>query len=217
MQNNLETMEETKKVPVSVYAESTPNPGTMKFVTNLTLVNAGRTVEYNSVEETENAPLAARLFSFPFVTGVFFAGNFISIKKNDLVEWQEVFGELRDYITNYITTGHDIFTIEPEGEKIIESSGEEKKPEITATIDHVPPSNDVEERIIGILEEYVRPAVENDGGAIHFNKYEEGKLTVVLKGACSGCPSSTVTLKNGIQGLFDSMMPEVKEIVALED
>ena len=203
-----------KQVPISIYAESTPNPATMKFVASSVLVPNGTSAEYTSAQEATDSPLAARLFSFPFVTGVFLSSNFITLTKNDLVEWQEVFGELRDYITNYIVTGHPIFSDDFKGQQPAEPT--EKASENTPPKSAILPANEMEERIVNLLEEYVRPAVESDGGAIEFNKYEEGKLTVVLKGACSGCPSSTQTLKNGIQGLFDQMMPEVKEVVALE-
>lgn len=207
---------EKKQVPVSIYAEMTPNPSTMKFVADILLIENGKTVEYTKIEDTENAPLAARLFSFPFVTEVFISSNFITISKNNSIDWQDVFGEIREYISNYLLTGHPIFTEEAGFSETDSSTNETSKIE-GAIITHVQPTSEIELRIVEILEEYVRPAVENDGGAIHFSKYEPGKLTVVLKGACSGCPSSSQTLKNGIQGLFDQMMPEVKEIVALEE
>lgn len=209
-------MAEKKKLPVHVYAESTPNPHTMKFVTNIMFVPNGGIVEINSVEEADKAPLAARLFTFPFVTGVFFTSNFVTIAKNDLVEWSDVFGELRDYLSNYLTTGHPIFDEEPTL-KVEQEEKKEAAPSAMSLTSHHEPQNDLEKRIVELLEEYVRPAVESDGGAIHFRKFEEGTLSVVLKGSCSGCPSSTVTLKNGIQGLFNQMMPEVKEVVAIEE
>jgi Fe-S cluster biogenesis protein NfuA len=185
----------------------------MKFVASMVLLHNGERVEYNSAEESNSSPLAQRLFSFPFVTGVFISSNFVTVTKNDLVEWQEVFGELREYIANYLITGHPIFEEGFEGESSpITSSSDNNASEYLAK----EPKTEIEKRIVELLEEYVRPAVESDGGAIEFNKYEEGKLTVVLKGSCSGCPSSTMTLKNGIQGLFNQMMPEVKEVVALE-
>ena len=207
-------MVEEKNIPVSVYAESTPNPKTMKFVANIGLISNGATVEYTSIEETTKAPFAARLFSFPFVTGVFISGNFVTISKNDSIEWQEVFAELREYITNYLATGHPIFD-EVIEEKNTDISAEPSE-ETIEHLEHVEPTNDLEKKIVELLEEYVRPGVESDGGAIHFRKFEGGVLSVVLKGACSGCPSSTVTLKNGIQTLFTQMLPEVKEVVAIE-
>lgn len=201
---------ETKQVPINIYSESTPNPATMKFVANTLFVKGPGTVEFTSPDQTEKAPLAARLFSFPFITGIFFSGNFITLTKNDSVEWIEVTNELRDYITNYLTAGYPVFEEDPE----------QKEAVITKTQDaHLPPpvpETEQEKQIVTILEEYIRPAVESDGGAIDFRSYEDGKLTVTLKGACSGCPSSMVTLKNGIETLFQRMMPEVKEVVAEE-
>ncbi|UTW64238.1 NifU family protein [bacterium SCSIO 12741] len=211
-------MEEVKKrKPVSIYAESTPNPGAMKFVSTRTFLHDGVSVEYNSPEEAGDSPLAQRLFTFPFVTGVFITANFITVIKNDLVEWQEVFGEVREYIQNYLATDHPVFSktpVEAEAQPEANAKEEEQKVDKNAP---VIPQNEMEEKIMEILEDYVRPAVASDGGAIEFNSYSEGKLTLTLKGACSGCPSSTVTLKNGIQNLFNQMLPEVKDVVALED
>ncbi len=211
---------ETKQAPVTFYAEMTPNPSTMKFVANIALIDYGKTVEYATVEETEDSPLATRLFSFPFVTKVFISNNFITLTKNDSIEWQDVFSEIREYVTNYMVSGHPVFKDSAKLSESVEEKVENEAAtptESNSVITHVEPKSDKELQIVQILEEYVRPAVESDGGAIHFSKYEPGKLTVVLKGACSGCPSSSQTLKNGIQGLFDQMMPEVKEIVALEE
>ncbi len=210
----METLE--KRIPISVYAESTPNPATMKFVCNVAFTESGSSVEFNDVSETTKAPLAARLFSFPFVTGVFFSNDFITISKNDLVDWQDVFSEVRSYIQDYLATGHDIFTENPKTMTTEKTVKEEKeKPNRPAA---KKPETETEKRIVEILDDYVRPAVESDGGAIDYHSYDgEGKLTVILKGSCSGCPSSSVTLKNGIQGLFNQMMPEITEIVALEE
>lgn len=204
-----------QKLPVSVYAEITPNPATMKFVCSISLTPQGTSAEFTSPESTKEAPLAARLFSFPFVTGVFISNNFITVTKNDLVEWQEVFGEVREYIGNYLSTGHEVFTAPPQANEQVKTAPAEAHADINAPQQ---PSTEMEHKIVQILEEYVRPAVESDGGAIDFHSYDgNGKLTVILKGACSGCPSSSVTLKNGIQGLFTQMLPEIQEIVALEE
>lgn len=192
------------KTPVTVYSESTPNPNTMKFVTSLMLTP--NSVEFSSPDETENAPLADRLFSFPFISKVFFSKNYITLSKTDVVEWIEVTNEIREYIKNYLDAGYGAFTKKPET-----APDEISKERVV----HTMPQNEAEEKIISIMEEYVRPAVESDGGLILFNSYQDGVLNVELKGACSGCPSSTATLKNGIQALFNKMMPEVKEVVAI--
>ena len=186
----------------------------MKFVCSLAFTEAGSSVEFHNVGETSKAPLAARLFTFPFVTGVFFSNDFITITKNDLVEWQEVFGEVRSYLFDYLSSGNDIFTENPKTITTEKQAAAEVKTDIPKA---KLPESDTEKRIVEILDEYVRPAVESDGGAIDYHSYDNnGKVTVILKGSCSGCPSSSVTLKNGIQGLFNQMMPEITEVVALE-
>jgi len=203
-----------KKIPISVYAESTPNPATMKFVCSLAFTEPGSSVEFNDASETSKAPMAARLFTFPFVSGVFFSNDFITITRNNLVDWQEVFTEVRSYIQDYLASGNDIFTENPKTittEKQIAAEAKTDAPNAKL------PESDTEKRIVEILEEYVRPAVESDGGAIDYHSYDnKGTVTVILKGSCSGCPSSSVTLKNGIQGLFNQMMPEITDVVALE-
>lgn len=199
---------ETKALPYMIYAEMTPNPASMKFVANRALVEGDKVYEFQQEDQAEVSPLAQRLFSFPFVKAVFFSQNFITLTKMEGVEWDEVHIELRDYIANYLNSGHDLLTATAEA-----SNTESEEIGIT---DHFDAGTPTEEKIIEILDDYVRPAVEGDGGAIHFKSFVDGTLTVVLKGSCSGCPSSTVTLKAGIQGLFERMLPEVKEVVAEE-
>ncbi len=195
-----------------IYAEVTPNPATMKFVANHLLSEYGRVFDFKNEASAEASPLAQRIFSFPFVTGVFIAQNFITISKMDGVEWDEVMLELREYLSNYLNAGQPILKDNVKPESATDVS--EIK---VGQSDHKKAHGPIEEQIVEILDEYVRPAVEGDGGAIHFKSYEAGKLSVVLKGACNGCPSSTVTLKAGIQALFDRMLPEVKEVVAEEE
>lgn len=203
------------KTYITVYAESTPNPNSMKFVANKMLVDGGKIIEFTSPEETKHAPLAARIFNFPFVTGVFITSNFITVNKNDLVDWNDVVYELREFIKEYLNSGKPLFTeefIQPNKIKSTNSESEIKK-DSTASF-HAEPKNDIEMKIVETLEEYVRPAVESDGGAIHFKSFENGIVTVVLRGSCSGCPSSTMTLKAGIEGLLKRMVPGVEEVVA---
>ncbi|MEX2595298.1 MAG: NifU family protein [Salibacteraceae bacterium] len=199
----------TKTLPFMIYAEVTPNPATMKFVANHLLTENGNVYEFNNESETQKAPLAQRLFSFPFVTKIFIAQNFISLTKMEGIEWDEVILELREYISNYLNAGQPVFLDGAEDEQKSDTE------EIGIT-DHAKADTPIEEKIVEILDEYIRPAVEGDGGAIHFKSFEQGTLNVVLKGACSGCPSSSVTLKAGIKALFDRMLPEVKEVVAEE-
>lgn len=200
-----------KTLPFMIYAEVTPNPATMKFVANHILAENGNVYEFKSESDATPSPLAQRLFSFPFVTGVFIAQNFITISKIDTIEWDEVMLEIREYMSNYLNAGQPILT-----ESAQSSAQNIESDENNGQTDHKVADGPIEEQIVEILDDYVRPAVESDGGAIHFKSFNDGKLTVVLKGACNGCPSSTVTLKSGIQALFDRMLPEVKEVIAEE-
>jgi Fe-S cluster biogenesis protein NfuA len=190
---------ETKKV-VNVYAESTPNPASMKFVLNSYILEEG-SVEYTSKDQTKECPLATQLFSFSGITGVFIAANFITVSKDTAVEWYEIIPIIREFIKSYIEGGKPVFTGEV---------GKVADP----TIERTHSGSAIETKIIETLEEYVKPAVEQDGGAIHFKSFDNGIVTLILKGACSGCPSSAVTLKNGIENLLKQMVPEVKEVVA---
>jgi NFU1 iron-sulfur cluster scaffold homolog, mitochondrial len=208
-------MSEQKKIPVAVYSEMTPNPSTMKFVANKMLIEDGATAEYLSLEDTkDSSKLAEELFQFPFVKGVFIARNFITITKNDRIKWEYVTNELRVFITNYLSVNLNVVTKLPEP-KVKEEVKEDKT--ISQTIEPII-NSDNDRAIVDLLEEFVRPAVEGDGGAIHFQSFDEetGKVTVVLKGACSGCPSSTATLKGGIENLLRNHIPQVREVVALE-
>lgn len=199
------------KKPVIIYAESTPNPYSMKFVANQLLVQNGGTAQYLSKSETGGAPLAAKLFDFPFVKAVFLASNFVTISKNDLIQWEDVIHELRDFIRAYIADGKPIITEMPTSEMPVDSSFKEKKEVFT---EHSAPSTETEAKIVEILEQYIRPAVEGDGGSITFKSFIDGVVTVQLRGACSGCPSSTITLKAGIEALLKKMVPAVQEVVS---
>jgi Fe-S cluster biogenesis protein NfuA len=208
---------EVKLAPHNIYAESTPNPSTMKFVSNRYLIVDGEVYEFNNKQEAEVSDLATELFTFPFITGVFIASNFISISKSTLVEWDDILIELKAFIGDFLNA---------EGAKIIDKT---KLQEAKASSDtssensekrniQSPRKEDlspIELKITEILDEYVRPAVESDGGAIHFHEFKDGVVSVVLKGACSGCPSSTMTLKTGIQNLLMDMLPEVKQVEAI--
>ncbi|NRA92074.1 MAG: NifU family protein [Psychroserpens sp.] len=186
-----------KKVPVTVYAESTPNPSVLKFVSNKKLVNFSH--EFKSIDDAKTAPLAQELFHFPFVKSVFVDQNFVSITKYDMAEWDDITMELREFIRSYIENG-----------KVIVTSDVEKSIETTnKTLDEAyEAKDDVSKEIINILEEYVKPAVASDGGNIEFQSYDPENKTVkvLLQGACSGCPSSTFTLKNGIENMLKQMM-----------
>lgn len=192
-----------KQVPVTVYAEQTPNPTVMKFVANKLLVEELH--EFKSIDDTEYAPLAKALFHFPFVKEVFMDTNYISITKYDVAEWEAITMELREFIRNYMAEGKDIVISAPAATQAMEAA-----PEIERT--------ETEAKIISILEEYIKPAVASDGGNIAFSQYDESQkeVEVILQGACSGCPSSTFTLKNGIENMLKEMMPgQVQTVTAI--
>jgi len=209
-------MSETK-IPVTVYSEVTPNPAVMKFVADKMLIPTGEIAEYLSLEDAKgSSTLAEALFQFPFVSGIFITRNFIAITKNETIQWDMIHGEVRSYVTEFLQTNETAVQVVPEA-KTREIETEDKSEKIEVSIE--PEINtDLDKMIVSLLEEYVTPAVESDGGAIHFKKFDEpsGVVTVVLKGACSGCPSSTATLKGGIESLLKNHLPEVKEVVALE-
>ena len=199
------------QVPVNVYSEMTPNPSTMKFVVNKYLMLTGESVEFTSKEEAKGfSPIAEELFNFPFVRGVFIASNFVTITKSDNIPWDFITMDLREFVKNWIADGKDVLIQMP--------LPKEKKEDETegGTSKFFEPS-EYDDAIRNLLDEYVKPAVENDGGAIEFRGFEDGKVTVVLKGACSGCPSSTATLKGGIENLLKQHLPEVTEVVAEND
>ena len=203
------------KRPVTMYAESTPNPATMKFVADVMLVTDGNTAEYvNQQEAKGSSSLAEALFNFPFVSTVFIASNFIAITKTDALQWEYVSEELKGFVLDWLQNNEVIIENVPEEREVeIEQAGNKE------TISSAPQIiTDADKQIFELLEEFVRPAVESDGGAIDFQSFDEitGTVTVVLKGACSGCPSSTATLKGGIESLLKTHMPEVQEVVALE-
>jgi Fe-S cluster biogenesis protein NfuA len=183
---------------VHIYLESNPNPNSLKFVINEMLVPEGISFDFPDAESAENAPLAKELFGYPFVDRVFYMSNFITVTKKGDVEWLEIQNTIKDHIKKFLESGRFIIEVsEPES-----ISAEEE----TETV----------KKIKTILEEYIRPAVEQDGGAITYHSFKEGVVKVKLQGSCSGCPSSMVTLKAGIENLFQRMMPgEVNAVEAL--
>lgn len=185
-----------KKVPVTVYAESTPNPSVMKFVANKPLVENG--FEFKNIDEAIDAPLAKNLFHFPFIKEIFMDKNFVSITKYDITPWEEVTMEVREFIRSYIE----------EGKPIIDQKLKRKNtPQSTDTVNQE--LDEISSEIVQILDEYIKPAVASDGGNILFKSYDSQNKSVhvELQGACSGCPSSTFTLKNGIENMLKEMLP----------
>ncbi|MFN4298930.1 MAG: NifU family protein [Thermaurantimonas sp.] len=207
---------ETKKIPISIYAEATPNPSVMKFVANRMLVDDGA-YEFKNIEEARISPLATKLFHFPFVKEIFISANFIAIAKYNITEWNDVALEVREFISSYLQEGNPIVTVPS---SIASAADETCDTQSETTVDFKLPNpeelGEVERRIVEILDEYVKPAVEQDGGNIVFVGYDEGVVKVLLRGACSGCPSSTLTLKNGILTLLQRMLPTlVKDVEAI--
>ncbi|MEO1010098.1 MAG: NifU family protein [Bacteroidota bacterium] len=198
---------EKKKVPVTVYAEVTPNPATMKFVASRKIVPAA--FEFKNIDEAQGSELAKKLFHFPFVKQVFLDENYVSVTKFDMADWNEITLELREFIRDFIAEGK---------EAVSDLASAAKTSETTTTAQGHGNLDDTSLQIIDILEEYVKPAVASDGGNILFQSYEEDSKTVnvILQGACSGCPSSTYTLKNGIETMLKNMMGDkVNEVVAM--
>ena len=197
-----------KKTPIEVYAESTPNPAVMKFGVNKSLTQTD--LEFKNIDEASAiSPLAEALFHFPFVKEVFISDNYVSVTKYDMVEWNEVFAEIRSFIRTYLLEGKLII------KKLPTSKGNDAS--ATTTLQQPESLEGISGEIVAILDEYIKPAVASDGGNIAFQSYDEASKTVsvILQGACSGCPSSTATLKNGIENLLKEMLPnKINEVVA---
>ena len=183
---------------VTIYTESNPNPNSLKFVVNFMLIPEGISRDFPNADSTSEAPLAKSLFEkFSFIDRVFYMSNFVTVTKNEETEWFEVKNDIQHFIKTYLEENKSVLT-----------------ENIAKTIDEELTGDDSEAKIKGVLEEYIRPAVEMDGGAIGFVSFIEGVVTVSLQGSCSGCPSSTITLKSGIENLLKRMVPEVTEVVA---
>lgn len=177
---------------ITVYTEGTPNPATMKFLVNKLLIN--NSVDFPTKESAEKSEFARELYRFNFVNGVFFASNFVTITKGEGSDWADIEPILKEFVKGAVESEMKILE---EEQKTVEFEGTE-----------------TEIKIQQILNDYVRPAVEQDGGAISYRSFNEGVVTVELRGSCSGCPSSTITLKAGIENLLKRMVPEVTEVVS---
>ncbi len=193
-------MLKTGNTIVSIYTEMTPNPETMKFVANK-LLYPGKSIDFPDETSAAPSPLAKELFAFPFIRGVFIASNFVTLSKTPDTNWDDVIPTIREFLKNYLENGKVVIN----------------EDQIVAKKEHTLVSEsdvDVVVRIKELLENYVKPAVEMDGGAISFRGFDRGTVTLMLQGSCSGCPSSMITLKSGIEGMMKRMIPEVKEVVA---
>ena len=183
----------------------TPNPETMKFVANK-LLYPGKSIDFPDAGSARPSPLAIELFGFPFIKAVFIASNFVTLTKTAETDWEDVIPSIRQFLKDYLEEGKpvvnedEVVTIQKDGSN-----------EVSADDD------DVVKRIKELLENYVKPAVEMDGGAIQFRSYNDGVVNLMMQGSCSGCPSSMITLKAGIEGMMKRMIPEVKEVIAEAD
>src|ERR1700750_2449802 len=196
-------MLKTGNTIVSIYTEMTPNPETMKFVANK-LLYPGKSIGFADETLAAPSPLAKELFSFPFIKSVFIASNFVTLTKTaDTDDWQDVIPTIKDFLKDYLENGGVVVN-----EEEVAKTKQEAENTESADEDHIV------KRVKELLDNYVKPAVEMDGGAIQFKSYNEGTVNLMLQGSCSGCPSSMVTLKAGIEGMMKRMIPEVKEVVA---
>jgi Fe-S cluster biogenesis protein NfuA len=193
-------MLKTGNTIVSIYTEMTPNPETMKFVANK-LLYPGKSIDFPDETTATPSPLAQELFAFPFIKSVFIASNFITLTKSADTQWDEVIPTIREFLKQYLEEGKAV---------INEDQVISKTDNNTVNAD----DSDVVKRIKELLENYVKPAVEMDGGAISYKGFDNGTVKLMLQGSCSGCPSSMITLKAGIEGMMKRMIPEVKEVVA---
>ena len=182
-------LKKEKNNPISIYTESTPNPSVLKFVSNKLIIDGS--FEFNNIDEAQEMEFAKKLFEFSYVKSIYISKNFVSITKYDLKNWDEITLELRNFIKNYLEKNE------------INFKGKEVE---TEEID----LDETSKKIISILDEYIKPAVSSDGGNILFDSYDKDKklVKVILQGACSGCPSSTVTLKNGIENMLKEMLSD---------
>ena len=187
---------------ISIYTEMTPNPETMKFVANK-LLYPGKSIDFAEESLATPSPLAKELFGFPFVKGVFIASNFVTLTKTaETEDWQDVIPAIKQFLKDYLENGG-----------VVVNEDELAQMQPTGNTVHAD-DDDIVKRVKELLENYVKPAVEMDGGAIQFKSYEDGVVNLMLQGSCSGCPSSMITLKAGIEGMMKRMIPEVKEVVA---
>jgi Fe-S cluster biogenesis protein NfuA len=190
-----------------LYTEQTPNPETLKFVLNRILYRG--TADFSEEDfAKEWSPLAAALYELPYVKGVFISNNYVTVTKEMNYGWQDIMLKLKEFIKNYVEEENTIIN---EGFEEVKAKIEEER---GVGVEYSEEDAEIAQKIIELIDQYVKPAVEMDGGNIEFKKFHEGIVTVELQGSCSGCPSSTVTLKSGIEGMLKRMVPQVKEVVA---
>lgn len=200
-------METQTQSPVMLYTEQTPNPESLKFVTNKILYKGTADFKEQALAE-EWSPLGKSLFDFPYVKGVYVCNNFVTVTKEFNYSWEDIMLKLKEFIKDYVTEGKEIVS---EG---FDDAMKEIEDEIGVSYQYTGEEVELVKKIKELIDTYVKPAVEMDGGNIEFKSFNEGIVTVILQGSCSGCPSSTVTLKAGIEGMLKRMVPEVTEVVS---
>ena len=184
--------------PVSLYLEKNPNPNSLKFVANFMLVGDGEYYDFPDEASAEDAPLAKELFNYSFVKRVFYMNNFVTVTKEENVEWFDIQDQIKQHIKAYLEAEKPVLIKADATQNVINDDDPE-----------------VVKNIKSVLEEYIKPAVEQDGGAIVFQEFTDGVVKLALQGSCSGCPSSTITLKAGIENLLKRMVPQVKSVEAI--
>ena len=200
-------MDTQTQSPVMLYTEQTPNPESLKFVTNRMLYQGTADFRDRNLAE-EWSPIANELFEFPYVKGVYVCNNFITVTKEFNYSWEDIMLKLKEFIKTYISEDKSVVN---EG---FEEAMREREKENGVSYEYTGEEAELVIKIKDLIDTYVKPAVEMDGGNIEFQSFNEGIVTVLLQGSCSGCPSSTVTLKAGIEGMLKRMVPEVKEVVS---
>jgi Fe-S cluster biogenesis protein NfuA len=200
---------QTQQPPLMLYTEQTPNPETLKFVTNRMLYpkNTADFKEAHRELAKQWSPLAAALFEFPYVKGVYICNNFVTITKEFNFEWNDLMLDLKSFIKKFVQDGN---TIVLEGYEAQQAETAQKE-----EVEYAAEDAEIVQKIKDLIDKYVRPAVEMDGGNIAFKSYAQGVVSVIMQGSCSGCPSSSVTLKSGIEGMLKRMIPQVKEVNAI--
>lgn len=205
--NNDNTEKVVSRPPVMLYTEQTPNPETLKFVTNRMLY-PNKTADFKEAEWAKQwSPLAAFLFEKPYTKSVYISNNFVTLTKEFNYNWDDLMLEVKAQVKNFVEN-NEVYVLE---------GFEEAKQELlkqTATDSNNGEQSEMVTKIINLIDTYVKPAVEMDGGNIEFKSYHDGVVTVIMQGSCSGCPSSSVTLKAGIEGMLQRMIPEIREVVA---
>lgn len=204
--------------PFVVYAEETPNPSVMKFVTDKMLLPPAFQLEFNHMPAKGEFPLGEHLFKFPFIDKIYINANFISIHKKDVAEWTDIYTEVRNFISEFLNKNGFLLNVASFNKNNVNQNSEQIEGGVGVGIHHNEPGNETEKKIVEILDHYIRPGVESDGGFIAFRKLDHKKLFVELRGSCRGCPSSMITLKNGIEALMKRLLPdEVEEVISIQD